>query len=568
MKDQIDRDQILRDHPLIEYCQSRDMEFRRMGGELYARCPFHDDGKRPNFRVNEDKELWHCDVCGVGGSVIDLVSRLENISIGEAMAKLSGREMSRPAPRSTQKPTSKKDIEEQPDLKLVATYDYTDENGKLIFQALRYDPKTFRQRRPDGKGGWVWNLDGVTRVLFNLPQILKNDNIFIVEGEKDACQLRDVGFCATTNVGGAGRWLESYCAALKGKSVVLCGDNDPKGEEHMEKVLGMLGDKPKSVRQIRMPAGVKDVSDFIALFSDKKEAVSTLLEMVDKSDVIRGYEKMPIFSISELEEQYVNFCHQSAVKCFNFGTWIPSMMKDVRPIVPGELVVVAADTGAGKSIICENIAVAARPLFVLMFQLEIPGTLQFERMVSAATQTTSKEVHSAYMAKQVVPWKTDGLLSHVAICPVAGLTVEKMKKYAMASELKFGKRPDMVIIDYLQIIKAEGKVTRYERFSNIAEDLKVMAKELNIIVLVASQVTRDKDRKTNEVFLHDCKESGSIENSCGLLLGAWRDRSDTSLLTLKVLKNTKGLPGRKYECDFDGERKIITERSKEKPFAE
>src|SRR5262245_44351816 len=77
-------------------------------------------------------------------------------------------------------------------MNVVAAYDYTDADGKLLFQVVRLDPKGFRQRRPDpaAKGGWAWDLKGVRRVLYRLPQVLRaaagGRPLFVVEGEKDA----------------------------------------------------------------------------------------------------------------------------------------------------------------------------------------------------------------------------------------------------------------------------------------------------------------------------------------------------------------------------------------------
>ena len=51
-----------------------------------------------------------------------------------------------------------------------ATYQYTDETGVLLYEVLRYEPKTFRQRRPDGNGGWIWQLGDVRRVPYRLPE--------------------------------------------------------------------------------------------------------------------------------------------------------------------------------------------------------------------------------------------------------------------------------------------------------------------------------------------------------------------------------------------------------------
>ncbi|MBA7632893.1 hypothetical protein ES703_40449 [subsurface metagenome] len=60
-------------------------------------------------------------------------------------------------------------------LAIVATYDYRDESGELLYQVVRYEPKDFRQRRPDGKGGWIWNLNNTRRVLYRLQELLTAD---------------------------------------------------------------------------------------------------------------------------------------------------------------------------------------------------------------------------------------------------------------------------------------------------------------------------------------------------------------------------------------------------------
>src|SRR4029077_18553990 len=49
---------------------------------------------------------------------------------------------------------------------IVATHDYRDATGELIYPAIRFEPKNFALRRPDGAGGWVWNMNGVTRLPY------------------------------------------------------------------------------------------------------------------------------------------------------------------------------------------------------------------------------------------------------------------------------------------------------------------------------------------------------------------------------------------------------------------
>src|SRR5262249_45960596 len=93
--------------------------------------------------------------------------------------------------------------------RIVATYDYVDEQGTLLFQSVRYEPKDFKQRRPDlaKPGKWIWNLKNTPRVLYRLPQltsaIATGSSICVVEGEKDVDELVKHGFAATCNPLGA-----------------------------------------------------------------------------------------------------------------------------------------------------------------------------------------------------------------------------------------------------------------------------------------------------------------------------------------------------------------------------
>jgi hypothetical protein len=159
--------------------------------------------------------------------------------------------------------------------RIATIYDYTDESGKLLFQTVRYEPKGFRQRRPDGRGGWIWNLKGVRRVLYRLPELTRraSEPIFLCEGEKDAHTLEALGLLATTNPMGAGNWRAEYSQQIRGRPVVCLPDNDPptdengklhyKGQKHMAAVAADLIRVGCETRIIELPEG-KDVSDWVA----------------------------------------------------------------------------------------------------------------------------------------------------------------------------------------------------------------------------------------------------------------------------------------------------------------
>ncbi|MGQ7793755.1 phage/plasmid primase, P4 family [Faunimonas sp. B44] len=152
---------------------------------------------------------------------------------------------------------------------IVATYDYRDERGTTLFQAVRFEPKGFAQRRPDGRGGWLWGVQGVRLVPYRLPDMLAAvpDTVFIVEGEKDADRLAAAGFVATTNPMGAGKWRAEYAAHFAGRDCYILPDNDEPGRKRAEQVAASLLPVAATVRIVELP-GLRpkgDVSDWLDL---------------------------------------------------------------------------------------------------------------------------------------------------------------------------------------------------------------------------------------------------------------------------------------------------------------
>jgi hypothetical protein len=171
-------------------------------------------------------------------------------------------------------------------------YDYVDEEGRLLFQAVRYNPEGFNQRRPDGEGGWIWDLKGVRRVLYRLPELLEStkEPVFIVEGEKDVDRLIELGLTATTNPMGAGKWSLEYNGLLQGQHVVVIPNMDPpnlskpaehlKGQRHGRAVANSLYGTAASVRYLEL-SGLPDHGDVSDWF-DQGHTADELLELVRK----------------------------------------------------------------------------------------------------------------------------------------------------------------------------------------------------------------------------------------------------------------------------------------------
>jgi len=224
----------------------------KTGLEWVAFCPFHSDHKTPNLHINDIKRVYYCFACGAKGHLYE--------------------------PGFVDKKTPIEDI-----------YNYEDKTGKLVYQAVRFKVTgsnkalKFKQRRPDGKGGFIWNLKDVERVIYNLFEISnKLDKLlFIVEGEKDCNNLGKIGILATTNSGGAGKWKTEYNQYFKNREVVLLPDNDFVGFKHAQDVGSSLKGIAKSIKWLVLPK-LKEGED-ISNWLEKGGDLEKLFELVKAS---------------------------------------------------------------------------------------------------------------------------------------------------------------------------------------------------------------------------------------------------------------------------------------------
>jgi 5S rRNA maturation endonuclease (ribonuclease M5) len=225
--------------------------------QLTARCPAHDDRTASlSVTSNGGKVLLHCHAGCTFEAIIGALSLTARDTF-DAEPTRSGSGLER---------------------RIVATYDYTDASGALLFQKVRYEPKDFRIRRPDGSGGWHWNRQGVASVLYRLPLVRRaiaaGELVAIVEGEKDVHSLDALGMTATCNADGAAKdtqrpkWTARDAAQLEGtREVIVIPDNDPAGEAHALSIvqsLQTLASRPQ-VKLLRLPGLTDkgDVSDWI-----------------------------------------------------------------------------------------------------------------------------------------------------------------------------------------------------------------------------------------------------------------------------------------------------------------
>jgi hypothetical protein len=235
------------DHPPLDRFLARLKGVERRNDHYVALCPGHDDHD-PSLEVGwfEDKgTVWfECRSQRCDKPVI-----LEKIGLEWSDLYLASHKSHR---------------------RVVATYDYTTPAGELLHQTVRYDPKDFKQRRPDGNGGWKWNLEGIEPVPYNLPSVMRavldGEPVSVLEGEKDCDRAKEeFGIVATTCPMGTQKWRESYTYCLRGANVVLVPDNDEAGRQHVLAVARKLKGVAKTVKVVELPGLPEkgDLSDWI-----------------------------------------------------------------------------------------------------------------------------------------------------------------------------------------------------------------------------------------------------------------------------------------------------------------
>lgn len=243
---------------------------RRSGLDWSCRCPAHQDNKASLSIVDKNgKLLVHCHA---GCAQSDVISKLKQSGLWYGSEERSAPkvEIDLPSAKTAEKLEKVKS-------KIVAEYPYVDENGVLLFTAIRYEPKDFRQRAPDGS----WSIKGIRRVLYRLPKIVeavkKGDTIYLVEGEKDVHAAESIGLVATCNPMGAdngsgNKFLAEFSEVLRGANVVVVPDQDESGKRHAEWVISTLISSARSLKVCNPKVG-KDLADWIAAGAKAQDVV-------------------------------------------------------------------------------------------------------------------------------------------------------------------------------------------------------------------------------------------------------------------------------------------------------
>jgi len=271
---------------------------------------------------------------------------------------------------------------------ISAVYPYYDLNGELLYEVVRYEPKRFRQRVPDGQGGWVYSLGGIKRVPYRLIELINGisagETIFIVEGEKDVETLRSYGYTATTSAQGAGwRWPDDWVNYFVGAhQVVVIPDNDQPGRDAAKRRAELLSSVVNRVRILYLPVGDgEDVTDWFNNGGTKEEFDRHIRRLFASGTEASEIPPTP-------KKKRIGYGIESLDSVTKGG------MRN------GEATVIAGITGTGKTGLVDQIALCASlETRVLYFALEMKAGRTRDRLLAKLINVSPDEceqyVHSS-----------------------------------------------------------------------------------------------------------------------------------------------------------------------------
>lgn len=357
-----------------------------------VKCPAHRDDKASLTVTEEDnKILMHCHAGCDTANILSAVGLTEKDLFNN--------------------------VQEKP--KVVAEYIYKDEEGKPLYKVMRFEPKSFIQAKYEG-GNWVFKMTGVRYVLYNLPNVVKAEEIYFVEGEKDADNLNKMGLVATTTVSGAASYskrADEYAKSLKDKIVYIIPDNDKSGYKYADSIKKSLNNIAKEVKILRIVEEIKDfkekgdISDVIMQYGKEKtleilenlksEKVEIVKEKKKEQSVyIQGYEvdEENILSVETMEALY-NIENQDMESFINAYGTIKNFCKSKRI------------TGFDK--FYKMYKESKREVFI-----STGTTLMFPDLTDKAFKTNRYEISEEGYIYEIIPNVGKLLVSYQTVVPV------------------------------------------------------------------------------------------------------------------------------------------------------
>lgn len=282
---------------------------------------------------------------------------------------------------------------------------------------------------------------------------------------------------------------------------------------------------------------------------------------------------------SQLADAYGQ--HIEKLKGRRISLGLPNVDHRIRCIVPGEVCVLLARSGVGKTMLAQNIirnVSRNNPQVISLFaSLEQPSSMCFERYAQMALNETGSDIERTWgeseTGREGIRRAVMDMLGENALTYVESTSLDKLGELVSLAQQIKGHPVDLLLIDYLGMIGLEGMGrTLYEQMSNLSRGLKGFAKAQDLSLILLCQVGRTSGEDGNMPLTKSSgRDTGAIEESADIELGLyrpWLNQVDTdgndidNILSVQILKNRKGREGETFDFALDRRSVIISGEGK------
>jgi len=459
---------------------------KQSGNGYMAKCPAHDD-RTASLSIAQGKNGGIVMKCHAGCLTESILA-----TKGLTMSDLFNEPLKQPATTPA------------PQKRITETYDYVDGNGKLLFQKLRYEPKTFAQRRPDPDkpGEWLWSMGTQERVIYHLPQVLsaikEGKQVFVVEGEKAVDAAESIGIVATCAPDGAGKWRDHYSKSLKDADVIILPDADAPGHKHAKAVEKSIRNIAKSVQIIELPdlPDKGDIYDYI----EARDAQEPQVIKDEMLNLLKPQEK-EIFEIWKLSD--INNYVPDPKNFLAGNGWLRR----------GAGTLLTGGTGIGKSILAEQISlnIASGVNILDCIAVEQPYRV-LHIQAENDEDTIKRDIES--IIKNIKPTMESKTIEETfRICHIYGLTDVEFALWLRRQCEKF--KPDLLSIDpYQAYVPSNMDINSAACFLSWIRPINEIIRDFNCALMLVTHTPKPRDREgwTSRESVYMAVGSSAIAN--------------------------------------------------------
>lgn len=305
---------------------------------------------------------------------------------------------------------------------------------------------------------------------------------------------------------------------------------------------------------------------------DEKEEIDTVLDNAEQKlfNISSQNLKGEFVSIRKtLEESFdlLDELYRNKDGLRGVPTGFKSLDSKLNGLRPSNLIIIAARPSVGKSSLLLNMAQFAavdHKIPVGIFSLEMSTVDLGIRMVSTQANIDGFRIASGKLNDEELAayGEAAGILADAPIYIDDTPSLSIMELRTKARRIQADKGIQMIIVDYLQLMRGRSVENRVQEVSEISWGLKALAKELNIPVVAAAQLNRSvESRGTKQPQLSDLRESGSIEQDADVVMFLYRqDDENRNEVMLSIAKHRNGPTG-SIPLFFRGERTRFYEQT-------